>query len=230
MNRTKEQTTSRGQARGQHSGETETPLALFASGMKRYALAGTAQAKTLAKLAAAAGVGIVIGVFCYWYLGTSADRELLMEDYAHLRAFVSYESVRDYAVFFSDWFCHHAVWLFCVLPLALTVYPGCFCALLCAARGMTAGFSVCTVSGGFSLFTVYYAAAQGALCVFLLMACAKGVAYAGYRRALPRTGHRQFSLVWLCGDLSPMLCGILFAAAAQMTGMLLVSAVCCFFV
>ena len=208
--------------------EGNAPAAWFFAGMRRFALAGKEHTVVMAKLAAAAGIGIFIGVFCYFFFGAQANQTAFAADYAAMRAFLSYPSVSAYIQFIAGWFCHHAVWFLGAMFAALTVYPGFFCAFLCALRGVIAGFSVCALSNGFSLFGVFYAAAQGALCAFLLMACTKAITYAKERRALPRTGHKQWTLYWMCGDVAPLLCGILFPCAAQICGMLLISAVCCF--
>ncbi|MGM9624122.1 MAG: hypothetical protein ACI3XM_00310 [Eubacteriales bacterium] len=224
MNRTKT-----GQTHAYTTSNGDTPGIRFRAGMERYALARREQAQSLAFLAAIAGIGICIGVFCYFFFGRPADADVLARDYMSVRAFSSYPSLKTYTDFFCGWYCHHLIWLLAVLPAVLTVYPVCFCAVLCAARGAAAGFTVCMLSDGFSAFTVYLAAAQGALCAFLFMACAKGICYAKNRRLLPRGVYKQFSLAWIAGDFAPMLCGILFSAAAQLLGMLFVSAVCCFF-
>ncbi len=197
----------------------------FGEGMTRYALNSRTATVQLAKLAASVSVGIFIGVICRFLVGETVNVPLLSEDYIHTRAFSSYAELSTYMRFFADWFTHHGWWLLAVLPLSLTLYPTAALHLLCMLRGVCAGFSVCCLSGGFSVFAVCYAAMQGALCVFLIMACVKGICYAARRQALPRGSLKQFSIPFLCGDTAPFLCGISFALSAQGLGMLLVSGI-----
>ncbi len=200
---------------------------VFHDGMTRYALKKHDAAMTLSRLAAFTALGICVGVFCFFLWGEGADTGLLAAEYVRRRAWSSFADAAAYTAFFCDWFCHHAWWILFVIPLALTVYPFAALSLLCVLRGMTSGFSVCSLSGGFSVFGIAYAAMQGALCALLVMAAAKGVLYAGRRSALPRGSHRQFSLPFLCGDTAPFLCGVLFALSAQGIGMLIISGICC---
>ncbi len=222
-----DRTNANGSAKRTHTG-ADTPFSVYMRGMDDYACTTRAMALLLAKLASAIGIGIVIGVFCYFCYGTGANTVSLSADYAKARAFTSFSSLLEYAQFFGVWFLHHAVWLFAALPLSLTVYPMLGAGLLCVVRGAVAGFSVCVLSGRFSLFSVGCAMIQGALCALLAVACAKSVRYAARRRALTVGSSVQFSLPWLCGNVAPALTGILLCLMAQICGMLLVSAFCCF--
>ncbi len=198
----------------------------FYDGMTRYALTRRNAGVTLTKFAAMTALGILIGIFCFFCAQNDANATWLSRDYIRTRAFSSYRDVHAYTVFFADWFCHHAVWILAVLPLCLTVYPTAALTVLCVVRGMTAGYAVSCLSGGFSVFAVFFAAMQGALCALLLMASTKGMLYAARRRGLARTGYKQFSLPFLLGDTLPFLCGLLFALGAQGIGMLAVSGIC----
>lgn len=199
--------------------------AAFLRGMLSYASGRTEQARTLCALAAACVCGIIAGVLCWLAFGERASASVFGEIYARERAFSAYGNAAEYLRFFSGWFCHHAVWLLLALVCALTVYPTAGVSALCFARGVSAGFGVCALGGGFSAFRIVYAAAEGALLCLISMLGAKSVTYAHRRAKQPSEEGRPLFLrpAWVAEQLLPLICGALAAAGALLLGLLLLS-------
>ncbi len=197
-------------------------------GMHRYALCEPTQRKNLCVLSAMGCLGLLLGIFCFFFFDVQADVQAFSVDYFSKRAFLSYPTLRDYCVFLSAWFWHCAKILFCALLCTCTVYPFIFCAGLCILRGAMASFAICMFAQQYHAAVILYILVQSALTAILVMFCVKCIRYADKRRALPPNQYRQFSLPWLLSETAPLLMGLLFACSALLFGMLALSAVSCF--
>lgn len=200
----------------------------FLDGMLRYACNRREQAKTLCVLAAAGVCGIAAGVLCFLVWGTRADLQTFRDAYLSARAFSAYENAGAYLRYFSGWFCHYAAWLCGALLCAGTFHPFIHSSLLCFARGLLSGFGVCALSGRFSGFCVFYAAAECAFLCLCGMVAAKSVLYVRRRNrktvrdGIP-SGTPRWDAAWLAGDLLPLLCGTLTALGTLVCGLLVIS-------
>lgn len=200
---------------------------LFSEGMYAYALSRPTQLHTLFRMSAAAVTGILLGMFCFYFFGTApiADAKTAVSDYTVSRAFSSYGSVREYLSFFSAWFSHHAVLTILPIISVISVCPQALCYLITALRGILCGFSVCMLTGTFSVFTVYMTLAQTALCALCIYLCTKCVRYTAQRDRASRQ-QRIFSLQWLISEAAPLAVSHLLALSALAAGQLLISCVC----
>ena len=199
---------------------------IFMDGMHAYAVSRPGQLALLCRFSAAAIIGVLLGIFCFYFFGISpiSDTQTAARDYLALRSFSSYDTMKAYLSFFGAWFSHHA--LLTVLPLltVITVYPIPLCCLITALRGMLCGFSVCMLTGRFSVFTVYMTFAQAALCALCIYLCIKCSRYAKARAN--RSGVGFLSLPWLLGNVSPLAAAHLLALSAIALGQLLIACGC----
>ena len=222
-----EQTSREGYRKKQNQ-DTPTVGRLFTDGMHAYALTRPAQLYTLFRLSAAAVTGILLGIFCFYFFGSApiADARITTAEYIGSRAFSSYGSMREYLSFFSAWFSHHAVLTLLPVITVITVYPLPLCYLITALRGLLCGFSVCMLTGAFSVFTVYMTFAQTALCALCIYLCTKCVRYTEQRDKTSRQPQHRFSLPWLFSEAAPLAAAHLLALTALALGQLLISCVC----
>lgn len=222
-----EYSTQHSRSRTQNT-ETGSAGRQFMSGMQTYAVSRPEQLHTLCKLSAAALLGILIGIFSYFFLDAEpiADIRQAADDYIAARAFSSYGSLRAYLTFFSTWFFHHA--LPTVLPLCtvITVYPTVLCQIIAFLRGFLCGFTVCTLTGTFSVFSVYMTFAQTALCALCVYLGTKCTRYAARRAKLPPQSHPEQTLRWLLTDIAPLTAAVLITLSTLAFGQLLISCVC----
>ena len=197
----------------------------FFEGMQAYALARPGQLHTVCRLSASAVLGILLGIFCFYFTEAQpiANPAAAAQDYAAVRAFGAYDTLPSYLSFFSAWFFHHALPALLPILTVITVYPVPLCHIITVIRGVLCGFCICTLTGAFSLFTVYMTFAQTALCAECIYICTKCVHYAGHRR---RRRTSPFSLQWLCSDAAPTAAAVLLALTAQAIGQLLISCFC----
>ena len=222
-----EYSTQHSRSRTQNT-ETGSVGRQFMSGMQTYAVSRPEQLHTLCKLSAAALLGILIGIFSYFFLDAEpiADIRQAADDYIAARAFSSYGSLRAYLTFFSTWFFHHA--LPTVLPLCgvITFYPTVLCQIITFLRGFLCGFAVCTLTGTFSVFSVYMTFAQTALCALCVYLGTKCTRYAHRRAKLPPQSHVHRTLRWLLTDTAPLAVSVLITLITLASGQLLISCVC----
>ena len=201
---------------------------MFADGMQSFALSRPAQLHTLFRLSSAAVTGILLGIFCFYFFGTKpiSVTETAAAEYIGSRAFTSFASLREYLAFFSAWFSHHALPQLLPLVTVITVYPLPLCYLISALRGMLCGFSVCMLTGGFSIFSVYMTFAQTSLCALCIYLGTKCICFTAHRGKHANSGAPGISLPWLLGEAAPLAVAVLLTLTALAVGQLLVSVVC----
>jgi len=200
----------------------------FMDGMHAYALARPEQLSTVCRLSASAAVGILLGIFCFYYTDAApiADVQSAAHDYVTARAFSAYSSLRTYLIFFSAWFFHHALPALLPLFTVITVYPRPLCHILTVLRGVLCGFSVCTLTGTFSVFTVYFTVAQAVLCAECIYLCTKCIRYASRRHRISPQSAKPFSVQRLLSETAPTAAAVLLTLTAQALGQLLISCIC----
>ena len=193
--------------------------------MEHFSCGHREAAECLCIHASAAGCGILFGVLFFFLWGEHAEIDAFSELYFQTRAFSSYADAHAYMEFFASWFCHHALWQAAALLCAFFVRPMVGTLPLCFARGLLAGFGICVLSGSFSGFVLYYAAAQAALLALLLMMSAKSIRYAKDRALYVKNmgGTFLISQAWVFGKLLPLLCGFFLSCGVQILGMLGIS-------
>jgi len=200
----------------------------FMSGMQTYAVSRPEQLHTLCKLSAAALLGILIGIFSYFFFDAEpiADIQQAAHNYIAARAFSSYSSLRAYLTFYSTWFVHHA--LPTILPLCsvITFYPTVLCQIILCLRGFLCGFAVCTLTGTFSVFTICLTFAQTALCALCVYLGTKCTRYAHRRAKLPAQSHAHRTLRWLLTDTAPLAVAALITLTTLASGQFLISCIC----
>ena len=209
-----EQTTHQNRSQTQNHGIASASKQFFA-GMQAYAVSRPEQLHALCRLSSAALTGILLGIFAYffWDAEPIADLRRAANDYITARAFSSYGTLRAYLTFFSAWFFHHA------LPTVL-------CYGITALRGFLCGFTVCTLSGTFSPFSVYLTFVQTALCALCVYLGTKCIRYATRRASLPAKSKNHRTLRWLLTESAPLAAAVLITITALAAGLLLISGIC----
>ena len=218
---------------GTHSSYTQpcgdgTVRDLYFSGMERYSCSERHNAEQLCIHAAFAGCGILTGILIFLISGEKGDAETAAELYFSRRAFTSYADAGEYLSFLASWFSHSLLWLCAALLPALTTHPMLIGRGVCFLRAVTAGFGVCVLSGGFSFFTVFYAALQSGFLALLLMLSVKSVRYAKEKQNRQSRGDKNIRH-WLYGAAAPLFTGTLLTFGALLFSMTAVSAAACFF-
>lgn len=218
-----EQTTNR--SRSQSASDTAKR---FSDGMMAYALSQPQQLHTLCRLSAAAVLGILLGIFCFYFWDTAyiTDIPSAANDYIAARAFSSYASMQSYLAYFGAWFSHHALCALLPLVTIITAYPLPLCYLITVLRGVLCGFSVCMLTDTLTVFSAYMIAAQAALCALLIYLCTKCIRYARRRQRHAAQTKEPLSLSWLLGDAAPLGAAYALALSAQALGQLLISVGC----
>ncbi len=211
-----------------HGKQTASAGRQFMDGMQAYAISQPEQLRSLCRLSAAAVLGMLLGIFAYFFLEANpiADIQSASDDYLTARAFSAYPSLRAYLVFFSAWFFHHAIPHLLPLCTVITVYPTVLCQMTAAMRGLLCGFAVCSLSGTFSPFAVYLTFAQTALCALHVYLGTKCIRYASRRAKLPPQSQAHRTVRWLLTEAAPLAAAHLIALSAQAAGQLLISCVC----
>ena len=223
-----QQQTSRASYKQTQNQDIHTVGRLFSDGMHAYALTHPAQLHMLFRLSAAAVTGILLGIFCFYFFGAEpiSDSETAAAEYIGSRAFSPYGSMREYLSFFSAWFSHHAFPTLLPVITVITVYPLPLCYLITALRGILCGYSVCLLTGTFSVFTVYMTLAQTALCALCIYLCTKCIRYTAQRQKNAQQKQSRLSLPWLFSEAAPLAASHLLALTALALGQLLISCVC----
>ena len=198
----------------------------FSEGMLSYAIARPDQLHTMFRLSASAVLGILIGIFCF-FIGApvvlqSADAAAA---YTASRSFSAYPTMQDYLSFFAAWFFHHAWQTIMPLVCLITVIPVTLCHAAVLVRGMICGYTVCMLTGGFSLFSVGLTLALGASCALCIYVGTKVLCYVRHRRKRPH-GRTSCSLPWLCAEIAPLTVSVLLALSALAAGLLAISCLC----
>lgn len=213
-----------GTRRTAHNTRSSDAAHIFRGGMHAYALSQPAQLRCLFRLSSAAALGMLIGIFLFFFSDAVSltDAVRAADDYIRTRAFSSYSTPRDYLTFFSAWFFHHAWPIPAFLGTLLSVCPLPLCYLITLARGLYCGFALCTLTGRFSLFAVFMALAQGGLCAICVYLGTKCTRFSAKNRHRPPA----WSAPWLLGEAAPLTVSLLAALSAQATAQLLISTVC----
>ena len=200
----------------------------FSDGMMTYALSEPQQLRTLCRLSAGAVLGILLGIFCFYFWDTPriADLPSAASDYITARAFSSYDSMRSYLAYFGAWFSHHALWMLLPLITVITVCPMPLSYLITVLRGALCGFSVCMLTGTLTVFSACMIAAQAALCALFIYLCTKCIRYACRRQKRAPQTQDLLSLSWLLGDAAPLGAAYALALSAQALGQFLISIGC----
>ena len=200
----------------------------FMDGMQAYAISKPDQLRTLYRLSAAAVLGILVGIFAFFFLEAEpiADIQNASRDYTAVRTFSAYPNLRAYLVFFGAWFFHHAIPLLLPLCCVITRYPTVLCQAAAAVRGFLCGFAVCTLSGTFSPFAVYMTFAQTAVCALHVYLGTKCIRYASRRAKLPPQSQAHRTARWLFSETAPLAAAVLITLSALAMGLLLISVVC----
>ena len=202
----------------------------FADGMTAYAMSQPQQLHTLCRLSAAAVLGILLGIFCFYFFGAAgiSDMQGAADGYMSARAFSSYTSMQAYLAFYGAWFSHHALLTLLPLCTVITVYPLPLCYLITVLRGVLCGYCICMLTGTFSAFTAYMTAAQLSLCALYIYLGTKCIRYASRRGKCPQQQNRQISptLHRLLCEAAPLTAAVLLTLTAQALGQLLISCAC----
>lgn len=216
------------QSRSQTTDRTASAGQQFMEGMQSYAIAKPQQLRTLCRLSAAAVLGIILGIFSYFFLDATpiSDVGRAADDYIAARAFTEYPDLRTYLEFFSAWFFHHAIPFAALLITVITVYPGVLCQIMTVLRGFLSGYAICTLSGTFSVFAVYLTFAQTALCALHVYLGTKCIRYASHRARLPAQSKTHRTLRWLLTETAPLAAAALITLSALAVGQLLISCIC----
>ena len=222
-----EQSTHQNRSQTQNHGIASASKQFFA-GMQAYAVSRPEQLHALCRLSSAALTGILLGIFAYffWDAEPVTDIRRAANDYITARAFSSYGSLRAYLTFFSAWFFHHALPTLLPLCTVITFYPTVLCYGITALRGFLCGFTVCTLSGTFSPFSVYLTFAQTALCALCVYLGTKCIRYATHRASLPAKSKNHRTLRWMLTESAPLAAAVLITITALAAGLLLISGIC----
>ena len=199
----------------------------IAESMQSYALARPEQLHTLCRLSASAVLGILIGIFCFFIGDTAAleSADSASAAYTASRSFSAYSSLQEYLSFFAAWFFHHAWQMMLPLISLVTVIPAALCHAAVLFRGILCGYTVCMLTGGFSLFSVGLTLALGASCALCVYVGTKVLRYVRHRRKRP-SDRPICSLPWLCSEIAPLTASVLLALSALAAGLLAISCIC----
>ena len=211
-----------------HTANAKTAAQLFFEGMHAYAAAKPEQLSVLCRLSAAALLGILLGIFAFFFLEAApiSDPAQAAHDYITQRAFSSYASTRAYSEFLGAWFFHHA-WR-TALPLCTVICtcPHLLCPCIILLRGFLSGFAVCTLSGTFSVFAVYLTFAQTALCALCIYLGTKCTRYAVHRAKLQPQTKIHRTTRWFLLETAPTAAAVLITLTTLTFGLLLISCIC----
>lgn len=208
--------------------QTVSAARQFMDGIEAYAISKPDQLRALCRLSASAVLGILLGIFSYFFLEAEpiADIRNACSDYIAARAFSAYPNLRAYLTFFGAWFFHHAIPLLLPLCTVITVYPTALCQAAVSLRGLLCGFAVCTLSGTFSPFAVCLTFAQTALCALHVYLGTKCIRYASHRAKLPPKSQAHRTARWLLSETAPLAAAVLITCMTLAMGLLLISFIC----
>ena len=203
----------------------------YVAGMERFSSAERRNAEQLCIHAAFAGCGILTGILLFLAAGETGDTDAAKALYFEQRAFSSYPTAELYLRYLAGWFCHYALRLAAAMLPAVTTHPRMTGRAVCFLHAVFAGFGICVLSGSFSAFAVYYAAAQSGVLSLLLLLSVKAVRYAEERQKLFRAKDKGTPdpARFFYGCAAPLFTGFLLSSGALLAGMTAVSAAACFF-